>query len=225
MNRQKGFSLMEATLVTGVTSILAGGIRALPNIRYAKIDRAKNDLHVIASAVDKQLKDLGSRPTVPPSEGGLGPGGATGIGDGCFYSGGNPPLVEENKAAVAIGVGGANTFMNLFTAPNHSPDATLTADEGNALFGLGPGHPSHHFRYRGPYLMPDRAPISDPWGYAYVILGYNQNGQENDGPIWVVSAGESHAIDPINLTLVGGKFPDKWNYVGGSAQNLAIRIR
>jgi hypothetical protein len=109
-----------------------------------------------------------------------------------------------------------NTFVNLFT----SADQVM----GNALFGLPAGLGPADFSYRGPYLAADMAGKSDPWGNAYLILGYNATSAANDGPIWVVCAGRSGTINPVNLIPVGGRYPEAWNHGGASATNIAIRV-
>ena len=229
MNHQKGFTLVEAAVAIGVVTTLSGIIipLAMKSLRSAQYARAKNDLQVIAAALAKQLQDTGGRPTA-----GVGPGGSTGALDAIWYSGGDIPAVAAGVGMIAVGAAGANTFDNLFTAPNNNPvggGAATTLQEGNTLFGLGVINGVNDLNYRGPYLASDMALKSDPWGTAYLVLGYNANGTANHGPIWVVCAGQGKAIDPGNLTPpvgANGQYPSTWAYgVGASEHNLAIRIQ
>jgi type II secretory pathway pseudopilin PulG len=217
MNRAKGFTLVEAAVAIGVVAILSGIIipLVLKSVRDARNARARNDLMVIAGAIANQLKDTGSRPTAA-----AGPGGCTGQGNAIWFSSGQSPRVGGANLLPAAGAaGGNNTFANLMATPGNG---------GNGLFNLMDvlGHP--RAQYKGPYLGTDMARKSDPWGHAYVILGYNALGQANGGPIWVVSAGEAGTIAANNLAAPGaaaGVQRDAWDYtLADSATNIAVRV-
>lgn len=217
MNKQKGFTLIEAAVAIGVVAILSGIIipLVLKNIRDAQNARAKNDIMVIAGAIASQLKDTGNRPKAPG-----GPGGATGLGDALWASSGTAPAVEAGGPLV---FNGGNTFTNLFTAPNNVTGTTRI--EGNNLFGFNNPLPARaEFGYKGPYLGQDMTTKTDPWGNTYLILGYNERGQNNNGAIWVVSAGYTKTIHQNNLTLIGNRYRDQWNYQGLSKSNIAVRV-
>jgi type II secretory pathway pseudopilin PulG len=233
MSRRNGFTLVEAAVAIGVVAILSGIIipLVLKNLRDARNARARNDLHVIAGAIAAQLRDTGHRPTQAP--GLLAAGAAPGPGPAVLNPDGTanriwvsagmvpnevaPGAVAGAPAgpAVLLAAPAGNTFENLF----ESQDAV-----GNQLFNLR-GGADEEFKYKGPYLTADQARKTDPWGRAYIILGYNANGQANDGPIWVVSAGEGGTIAAGNVTPNGGRYPATWDYgLAGSRKNLAVRV-
>jgi len=220
-----GFTLVEAAVAIGVVAILAGILipLVLKNLDDARRARARNDLQVIAAAIASQLADTGSRPR---EDGGPAVGGASGLEDDLWFSGGAPPRLN----GVPMDFDGVhdrnNSFVNLFS---HSGQA------GNALFGLGVAPASAERQYRGPYLGRDMAQKSDPWGHAYLILGYNAQGLATGGPIWVVSAGEGGEIDPANEEVGGpgsrapagtphNQHVAVWAHTGASRTNLAVRV-
>ncbi|BDU72200.1 prepilin-type N-terminal cleavage/methylation domain-containing protein [Mesoterricola silvestris] len=209
MQRPEGFSLVEAVVVIAVAAILAGA--ALPlflkSMTDARLARARKDMNVIAAALVSQMKDTGCRPRAPG-----GPGGADGRGDILWHSEGRRP------GGAPWGPGDAGqSFQNLFTAPAAGTDRTL--GRANALFGLGDLDFRDRFRYRGPYLSEPTARLTDPWGNAYLILGYNGNGQDLGLPIRIVCLGEEGTVEAGNLT--GGP----WNPAGLSAGNLMVQVR
>lgn len=226
MKKAKGFTLVEAAVAIGVVAVLSGIIipLVLKSMRDAKIARARNDIMVIAGAIAHQLKDTGTRPRAAGFAGGTPP---TGAGDAIWVSAGNVPAVTPGPAGLVPGV--ANTFTNLFATP-------ASASLGQALFGFPDGAGRGEFGYKGPYLSSDAAAKSDPWGNAYVILGYNADGQDSGGPIWVVSAGEGRTIEQVNLTRIAGlqrpgslqhypdTYPILWDYRGQSETNIAVRV-
>jgi type II secretory pathway pseudopilin PulG len=222
MQKSKGFTLVEAAIAIGVVAILSGIIipLVLKNIRDAQMARARNDIQIIAAALATQLKDIGHGPMA-----GNGPGGCSGLGQRVWHSGGNAPMVvgaqAEIDTAANLYFNEPNTFANLFGAPSIQGNAETQA--ANRLFGFDPNAQVEH-AYRGPYLGPTEAAKSDPWGTAYLILGYNKNSQEKDGPIWIVSAGPSRSIEAVNLITNESRFPGTWDHRGLSANNLAVRI-
>jgi len=238
MNQKSGFTLIEASVAIGVVGVLAGIMIPLimKNVHDSRMARARNDVQVIAAAIASQLKDTACRPaTAVP-----GLGNASGSGHAMWSSPGAAPAVVNGPADALEGVGGGalavaggvqargeapaqpNSFGNLFAAP---------APLGNALFGLpttaSPANAG--LGYRGPYLGNDMANRCDPWGHAYLVLGYNARGQGANGPIWVVCAGPSRAIEAANVVPgVAGAAPHchraTWLHSGVSAENIAVRV-
>ncbi len=221
MERQKGFTLVEAAVAIGIVAILSGIIIPLvmKNLNDARIARAKNDINVIVAAIVSQQKDIGSRPMA------AGPGTSTGAGDAVWFSTNRIPTLTVGGAPLPAPAADGNTFASLFS----SQAFTVRI---NALFGLAGVLPGAEHAYKGPYLSADVAGKSDPWGKAYVILGYNHDGQTSGGPIWVVSAGESGTITDANTAMdrpagapAGTPVQHNavWNYAGLSATNIAVR--
>jgi len=89
---------------------------------------------------------------------------------------------------------------------------------------VGAPGPRSEFGYKGPYMGDEIAHKTDPWGRAYLILGYNAQGHRTDGPIWIVSAGESGRILRANVTNAGGQAVSTWATNPATASNLAIRV-
>ena len=206
--KTQGFTLIEAAVAIAVVAILSGIIVPLvvKNLQDSQIARAKNDVQVIAAAVASQLKDTGGRPQAA-----AGPGGCSGLAQATWQSGGTAPLGGYAASNAA------NLFTNLFTAPT----PTLTAAQGNTLFGTTVGN---EFSFKGPYLGSDVAVKTDPWGTAYVILGYNQTSQTNSGPIWIACAGPDKTILAGNTTVAANVYPAVWTTTTTSADDIVVRV-
>jgi prepilin-type N-terminal cleavage/methylation domain-containing protein len=220
MVKQKGFTLVEAAVAIGVVAILSGIIipLVLKSVSDARNAQARNDINVIVAAIASQLKDTGTRPR---AAGGAALNHATGAGAIIWFSAGVAPdvVTAGGGPGAALPAIGTNRFENLFAAPGHA---------GNPLFAIAAAA-GDEFQYKGPYLGTDMARKTDPWGRAYLILGYNELGQTNGGTIWVVSAGERKTILDVNLPPppaagAGPVGPDAWSYAPGSTSNIAVRV-
>lgn len=227
MKHARGFTLVEAAVAIGVVAVLAGIIipLVLKNLEDARRARARNDIQIIAAAIASQMRDTGNRPrrAVGPAAGPPHPlQGMTGVGDAVWVSGGALPAIVP-----AAGAGAA-------PVPPFPPPAQNTFEN---LFATGPGDPQQlsfhlfnillpaqgNLRYRGPYLGLDMARKTDPWGRAYLIIGYNLNSQGAHGPVWVVSAGEAGTIARANLDPANGGVA-AWSLAGASETNIAVRV-
>jgi hypothetical protein len=105
-----------------------------------------------------------------------------------------------------------NTFENLL-GQKHSAQA-------NHLFGIPDARaetvdPS----YKGPYLSAETAKKTDPWGNAYLIVGYNAHGQRDKKGIYIVSGGPDGKIDDANAAN-----PDAWGRGGNSADDFVVQV-
>jgi type II secretory pathway pseudopilin PulG len=242
MKREQGFTLVEAAVAIGVVAILSGIIipLVLKNLRDARNARARNDLNVIAGAIASQLKDTGSnRPHAAT------PFGPTGLATAVWFSNGTepdiiagapppgpPPAPGVPPALIPYaplpGNPAEQSFQNLFTAGSGVP-GTMPIGDANLLFGFPAAAAAPtEFRYKGPYVTHQVANKTDPWGRAYLILGYNQAGQDapNGGPIWVVCAGEGQTINGANVNAggVNGAPVSTWIYAHGSETNIAVQV-
>jgi len=227
MKKQRGFTLVEAAIAIGVVAILSGILipLVLKSIRDARMARVRNDLQVFAAALASQIKDTGRRPMANH-----GPNNAN--GNNVQYWGSDGAAV---KMPFPAGAGGNvlidlpiynNSFAALLSCP--LPAAAMPNGDlahANALFGLGNPRASAEFAYKGPYLSLDMAQKSDPWGRRYMILGYNKIGTDENGPIWIVSAGPEGTISRENaFPDHRGRYGAEWNYAGVSRGNIAIRV-
>lgn len=210
---QRGFTLIEAAVAIAVVAILSGIIVPLvvKNLRDSQIARAKNDIQVIAASIASQLKDTGRRPTSA-----AGPGGSSGVAAAVWQSG---PASAVLFPANTLASTNANTFTNLFcTAPNSGAAQVL-------FFGAASGvTQASEFSYKGPYLANDAAAKTDPWGFRYLVLGYNQTGQTGNTPIYVICAGPNGSINANNWTGGMGPGGGIWAMTLTSIDDIVVRV-
>lgn len=212
-SRQKGFTLIEAAVAIAVVAILSGIVVPLvvKNLEDSRRARAANDVQVIAAAIASQLKDTAARPSAAG-----GPGASTGAGTNYWQSG------PAGAASFPTGVAASNAnnlFTNIFSTQ-------ASPNNAQALFGLpqlgAAANPGQEFAYKGPYLGNDVAQKLDPWGRRYLIIGYNQNGQAANGPIWVVCAGPDLSINTGVNSLTAP--PAIWTKNGTSVDDIVVRV-
>ncbi len=213
--KTQGFTLIEAAVAIAVVAILSGIIVPLvvKNLNDARVARARNDIQVIAGAIASQLKDTGRRPFAAN-----GPNGATAAAGQVWASG---PATLVSFPTNATGSVAANTFTNLFTY------AGTVAQTQALFFGAGAGVTvGSEFAYKGPYLAQDVTAKLDPWGFRYLILGYNNAGQTGSLPIYVLCAGPDGSIATANWN--GGLGPiatTGWNAnVALSQDDIVVRV-
>lgn len=209
-NHQQGFTLIEAAVAIAVVAILSGIIVPLvvKNLNDSQIARAKNDVQVIAAAVASQLKDTGSRPSAAATAGTGAANALWGSGSATAVLGAG--ITTEAGAASAVMPGTTQTFYNLFCQ---------TQAEGRKLFGFTA---AGEFDFKGPYIAPDAAAKTDPWGRPYVIIGYNANSQGATAALYVVSAGPDGKINATNGTVTPVA---TWNVtLSGSEDDVVVRV-
>lgn len=209
-NRQAGFTLIEAAVAIAVVAILSGIIVPLvvKNLNDSQIARAKNDVQVLAAAIASQIKDTGSRPSAAATAG-------TGAADALWGSGSSTAVLgsgikTEAGAASAVMPATTQTFYNLFCQ---------TQAEGRKLFGFTT---TGEFDFKGPYIAPDAAAKTDPWGRPYVVIGYNANSQGATAGLYVVSAGPDGKINASNGTVTP---VTAWDFTKtGSEDDIVVRV-
>ena len=226
MNKQKGFTLVEAAIAIGVVSILSGIIipLVLKNIRDAQVARARNDLQVIAGAIASQMKDMGTLPHADAGNNGTGVGDAIWQSDTGQAATLSAQIVAANNQQLTAAQQGQNgidlarnhnTFSNLFSQPASTAAA-------HTLFGFDGQHIIPHQGYQGPYLGADACAKTDPWGRPYYIFGYNASGMAaNHLPIWIVSAGPKGVLDRASILGAAHEPAAAWDNGNG---NIALRI-
>ena len=204
---RQGFTLIEAAVAIAVVAILSGIIVPLvvKNLRDSQRARALNDVQVLAAAVANQLKDTGTRPKAGIAAAAVPWGSGT---TPATLAPTNATLVNANTFAALFSGASTNALQNMFGYPNGT---TVNAE----------------FAYKGPYMAIDVAQKTDPWGRSYMILGYNQQGQTNSTPIYVVCAGPDNSIAPNNWNAGMGPANGTWNTAaagGLSGDDIFIRV-
>jgi len=206
---QQGFTLIEAAVAIAVVAILSGIIVPLvvKNLRDSQVARARNDIQVIAAAVASQMKDTGTRPYAGAAAGSV-----------VWGSGFTPATLAPTNATLT----NATSFVVLFAAAG-----TVAARQ--TMFGYPAATlPTAEFAYKGPYLANDVAQKTDPWGRAYMILGYNQTGRTGNTPIYVVSAGPDSAVYATNYNAGMGPANGIWDVTSPAAvsshDDISVRV-
>ena len=213
----RGFTLVEAAVALGVVAILSGVLvpLVLRTLQSAREARARREIQVICGAIAAQMKDTGGRRprTI------------------LWYYNELDMRTESNAIfTTSDDIPEESPYINHLTNNFVSGFPKLfnsTRERGNALFGFrGDNPPSAEFGYKGPYLNPAAAIRNDPWGRSYLILGYNSDGEQSGGPIWVVSAGPKKTIEGTNLAPHNNfHYPLTWDYSGASEGNIAVRVQ
>lgn len=220
-----GFTLVEAATAIAVIVILSGIVAPLVarNISSAQVSRARSDIQLIAAVISSQIKDTGTRP-MNNVNGNFG----TGEGDYYFFSDqAGIPCQDLRRSWPYLGDTENNPWQSFLMLFGGLDTSTLQPWPNPSDLFFGEGTPVNRYRefaWKGPYLALDSCRKLDPWGGRYYILGYNQNGQLGNTPIWVISCGPDHRIATgSNPVSTSAGLPSTWTTAGYSADDLAVR--
>lgn len=206
---QTGMSLVEATIVVAVVSLLSALLA--PSIRSYIDDgreaRARADVAVLASAMGRMLVDVsetfflrdgnGAGATDPPSR-------ATSNRVHMLVGSGNIPTIaaavvrssgtdwDDAADSAAVWTFYDHLVVNTVAyrnASNMSVTAQFDPDSG--------AQGNSEFFWRGSYLTPIVGP--DPWGYRYManveFLGHPSGSTPSENDVIVLSAGPNARVD------------------------------
>ncbi len=186
MKKEKGFTLIELTVVLAVLVILAFLLTPsiLKFINDSRIARAQQDVKTIAGVVMQFYKDTGFFPRTSDSVGG-GPG--VNVVD-MLVGPGNAPVPAPNPVGDSLKWvdGTTDTFENQFI--KNTPLYRLAGSRGEAGWG-------------GPYFTSELR--SDPWGNRYAInstylsrsLGLQDETGAEKKAVYIISAGSNGTVD------------------------------
>ena len=200
MRGERGMTLIEATIVLTMVSILAAA--SAPSVSrtlaQARLSRAKTDVEAIKTAIDTFLTTF----TVFTAK--FTSTGATG-GDTIevLVSDGDTPLLSSTIS----GLGGNNLYWDdAVTCCGTEPDVSFLENHlvlNSSLGGAG-SYSTAATGWKGAYI---NAPIdSDPWGNRYAVnTAYLAASTAND--VIVMSAGPDEEIDTQYVWTTGGAYP------------------
>lgn len=187
--KQKGFTLVEISIVLGVilllTAILVPFIEK--NVRDAKIARALSDSREIAKAIIEARKDLGKWPIED----------STPTHSTCRV------LVGTKPTVITSSIPSADPSCGSACDWNKTPAETIyyeIVSPSNHYPKFNP-NPYNYPSWNGPYIN-DTKP--DPWGKAFLVnSAYLENGPDADNTriVFVISGGPDNLMDtPFNGT-------------------------
>ena len=189
-NSQRGFTILEITIVAAVVAILAAILTpiAVNMMDKADITRAQADINAIITAIENFKADTKEYPTRNSS-------GTSGWAS-VLYTGGSWP----GGATFASGV---NYGSNIDRFWNHfiiNGSTRYPVWNNATLIG-----------WHGPYLDSDRL---DPWGHPYIICTSAFNSPGTTYYAWALSAGPNGQFqtDDQNTTVLNGDDIGKWIY-------------
>ena len=190
LNNQRGFTILEVTIVAAVIAILAAILTpiAINMMDKADITRAQSDINAIITAIENFKSDTKEYPT-------RNSGGTTGWVS-VLFTGENWPGGATFASGVSYG-SNSDRFWNHFiiNGSNRYP-----AWNNTTLIG-----------WHGPYLDSDKP---DPWGHPYIIDTSAFNSPGTTFYAWILSAGPNGQFqtDDQNTTVLNGDDIGKWIY-------------
>jgi type II secretory pathway pseudopilin PulG len=177
----RGFTLAEATVVLATLSVLGAAVAPAMNdyLAEARVVRARQDVHTIASALLRFTGDVGGQATKP---------GAWATFEVLAGAGTVPSVGKGDRAWLASGpaqVGSLADQMVLNT-PGYTmlPASQMTSPRG----------------WHGPYL--EAGVSADPWGHRYAVNVRALDAGQHASVI-VLSAGPDGLVDTPFLSLAG----------------------
>lgn len=207
---QRGVSLVEATIVLAVFSLMTAVLSPVVNdyVSDAKETRARNDTSALASAMSRMLVDVGetmflrdgngAAATNPPSRATsnrvnllVGTGNIPNIAASVDRAGGN---TDWDDALDSTTVWSFYAQLNANTPGYRSGAEMSVTDEFDPDGGSGG---NSEFFWRGAYLTPIVGP--DPWGNRYMsnveFLGRPNATTPSENDVFVLSAGPNGRVD------------------------------
>ncbi len=190
LHSQKGFTILEITIVAAIVAILAAMLTpiAVNMIDKADITRAQSDINALITAVENFKSDTKEYPT-RRSNGAL-------RWVTVLYTGTSWPGGATFASGVNYGNNRDRSWNHLIINGNNRYPAW------NNLTLIG---------WHGPYLDSDRC---DPWGRPYLICTSAFNSPGATYYAWILSAGPNGQFqtDDQNTTVLNGDDIGKWIY-------------
>lgn len=207
---QRGMSLVEATIVLAVFSLMTAVLSPVINdyVSDAKETRARNDTAALASAMGRMLVDVGETMFLRDGNGAAStnpPSRATTNRVNMLVGSGNVPNI-----ATSVDRAGGNTdwddalnsttVWSFYAQLNANTPAYRSAAEMSVTSEFDPDAGSggnSEFFWRGAYLTPIVGP--DPWGNRYMsnveFLGRPNGTTPSENDVFVLTAGPNRRVD------------------------------
>lgn len=190
-SNQKGFTILEITIVAAVVAILAAILTpiAVNMMDKADITRAQVDINAIITAIENFRSDTKEYPTRRAN------GNTSWVR--VLYTGENWPGGATFAPGVNYGNNRRDRVWNHFIINGNN---RYPAWNNVTLIG-----------WHGPYLDSDKL---DPWGHPYIIATRAFNSPGTTYYVWILSAGPNGQFqtDDQNTTVLNGDDIGKWIY-------------